>query len=82
MNLRLLTKNDWKLWKQIRLDALKNAPENFGSSFEEESNWSDLAFPESLVKNDIFGVFVNGEIVACAGFYILDSLKVRHRGVF
>ncbi len=81
MNIRMLTQEDWQPWKLLRLEALKNAPESFGSSYEEELNWSDLDFQNSLNKSDIFGVFVDNSLVSCAGFYSLNSAKTKHRGV-
>lgn len=81
MDIRQLEVSDWEAWKQFRLAALKNAPEAFCSSYEEELNWSDAQFQESLAKNDIFCVFVNGEIIAGVGFYSLNPNKTRHRGV-
>lgn len=79
MNIRMLTQKDWQPWKSLRLEALKNAPESFGSSYEEEVNWPDLDFQTALTKNDIFGVFVDNLLIACASFYSLHSAK--HRGV-
>jgi ribosomal protein S18 acetylase RimI-like enzyme len=81
MKIRMLTQEDWQLWKLFRLEALKNAPESFGSSYEEEVNWLDLDFQTALTKSDIFGVFVNNSLISCAGFYSLNSAKTKHRGV-
>ena len=81
MKIRLLTQDDWKIWRQFRLEALQNSPENFGSSYEEELNWSNTDFQEALNKNTIFGAFDNHAIIACAGFYSLIHLKTKHRGV-
>ena len=81
MKIRMLTQEDWQPWKLLRLEALKNSPESFGSSYEEEVNWPDLDFQNSLTKSDIFGVFVDNSLVSCAGFYSLNSAKTKHRGV-
>ena len=81
MKIRMLMQEDWQLWKLFRLDALKNSPESFGSSYEEELNWPDLDFQTALTKSDIFGVFVDNSLVSCAGFYSLNSAKTKHRGV-
>lgn len=78
---RKLTPEDWQIWKKIRLEALQNSPENFGSSYEEESQWSDDDFKKGLSSSDIFGAFVDNTLAACAGFYRLQALKTRHRGV-
>ena len=58
MKIKILTQKNWKIWKQFRLDALKNSPGNFGSSYEEEFNWPDLNFQNELIKSDIFGAFI------------------------
>jgi ribosomal protein S18 acetylase RimI-like enzyme len=81
MKIRMLTQDDWKLWKSFRLEALYNSPESFGSSYEEELNWLDSDFQNSLTTSDIFGVFVDNLLVCCAGFYSLNSAKTKHRGV-
>ena len=81
MKIRMLTQDDWQRWKVLRLEALTNSPESFGSSYEEEVNGSDLDFQNSLTKSDIFGVFVGHSLVSCAGFHRLNSAKTKHRGV-
>ncbi len=81
MKIRMLTPDDWQIWKNFRLEALKNAPESFGSSHEEESAWPDSDFQNGLTKGDIFGVFIDNSLVSCAGFYGLNSVKIKHRGV-
>lgn len=64
MNIRILTKADWKIWKQLRLEALQNTPESFRSSYEEELAWSDQEFQSELQNSNIFGVIVDGLLVA------------------
>lgn len=81
MIIRLLDRQDVQSWKNIRLEALHNEPQAFCISFEQEARRSDSGFKTILDKNTIFGVFVDGELVGSSGFYILDSLKTRHRGV-
>lgn len=81
MKIKILAKKDWKLWKSFRLAALKNSPESFGSSHEEELNWPDSGFQDSLASSDIFGAFIDNSLVSCAGFYSLNSEKTKHRGV-
>jgi ribosomal protein S18 acetylase RimI-like enzyme/SAM-dependent methyltransferase len=81
MKIKMLTQEDWKIWKSFRLEALKNSPESFGSSYEEELNLPDSDFQNSLTKSDIFGVFVDNLLVCCTGFYSLNSTKTKHRGV-
>lgn len=81
MKIRQLFDADWHLWKEIRLEALTNSPESFGSSYEEEVFMSDTDFQNGLSKGYVLGVFVDDVLVSCAGFYTLNSLKTKHRGV-
>ncbi len=81
MEIKLLTENDWLSWKNIRLEALKNTPEAFGSSFEEESNLSDKDFQQTLNKNNVFGAFKHDGLVGCAAFAYLHTIKTKHRGI-
>ena len=80
MKIRQLFDEDWPLWKEIRLEALQYAPENFGSSYEEEVLISDVDFQNGLSKGYVLGAFVDDLLVSCAGFYVLNSLKTKHRG--
>lgn len=81
MKIRCLTSDDWKIWKPFRLAALKNSPQSFASSYEEEVNWSDLAFQEGLNHNTVFAALEEKKLIASAGFYRLDSLKTKHKGI-
>lgn len=81
MKIRLLAEQDSQVWKQLRLEALQNAPESFASSYEEEVNYFDDHWKTSLQKSDIFGAFIDDVLIATAGFYRLITLKTKHRGV-
>jgi len=80
IEIRQLQKHDWVLWKEIRLEALQLHPDAFGSSFEEVSLWSDEEFQQMLLRNDMFGGFVKGELAGVAGFFIYELQKLKHRG--
>jgi hypothetical protein len=73
MNIKILVPEDWEIWKEFRLDALKNSPESFGSSYAEESKWSDKDFQTNISKNTLFCLFIDSAIVASAGFYRFTS---------
>jgi hypothetical protein len=75
MKIRLLESNDWQAFKALRLEALSLHPEAFGSSFEEESKLTDEAFQHGYNNCNIFGAFVDDELIGCAGFYINASKK-------
>ncbi len=81
MKIRCLTSEDWQIWKSFRLAALKDSPQSFASSYEEEVNWSDLDFQEGLNNNAIFGAFMESKLIGSAGFYRLTLGKANHKGV-
>jgi hypothetical protein len=75
-----LQNDDWTLWKEIRLEALKRHPEAFGGTYEEECLWSDEDFKQTLIKSDIFGAFVGNKLVGAAGIFVIPSQKLKHKG--
>ncbi|CZL29099.1 putative acetyltransferase YhhY [Legionella pneumophila] len=81
MKIRQLFNADWHIWKDIRLEALNNSPESFGSSYEEEVLMTDADFQNGLSKGYVLGAFVDDLLVSSAGLYTLNSLKTKHRGV-
>ncbi|MFO8671962.1 GNAT family N-acetyltransferase [Legionella pneumophila serogroup 1] len=81
MKIRQLLDTDWEVWKNIRLEALNNSPESYASSYEEELQWTNADFQSGLSQGYVLGAFVDELLVSCAGFYILNSLKTKHRGV-
>lgn len=77
----LKTKADWLAFQNLRLHALREHPEAFGASYEEESVMSAESFKAGYKTCEIFGAFSEYTLVGCAGFYIHAPLKMRHRGV-
>ncbi|HHF7373688.1 TPA: hypothetical protein ACPSKV_001221 [Legionella bozemanae] len=73
MKIKVLIQEDWELWKSFRLEALKNSPESFGSSYEEEVLMSDADFQHGLSKGYVLGAFVDDLLVSCA-----DSIHLLH----
>ncbi len=80
MKIRLLEPKDCPTFKGLRLEALLQHPEAFGSSYEEESKLTEEAFQQGFCTCDVFGAFVNDELVGCAGFFIYAAEKMSHRG--
>jgi len=82
LDIRLLKNEiDWSVFQSLRLNALQEHPEAFGSSYEEEFIMSADSFKEAYKKCDIFGAFIDDALVGCAGFFIQSPLKMCHRGV-
>jgi len=80
MEIKILNKDDWKCWKDIRLESLKNAPTAYISSFEEVEEQPDIFFQTRVEKTKIYGAFINGQLVSTIGFSIDARLKEQHRG--
>lgn len=81
MDIRLLDQEDWAAFKDLRLEALRNHPEAFGSSFEEESERTEAEWRAGFNTCHMFGCFADNRLVASAGYFIYSSLKMRHRAV-
>jgi hypothetical protein len=83
VQIRHLRPEDFQIWKEIRLEAVKNHPKAFGGSFEEESRRTDEQWKGSMSSSFKFGAFIEEKIVGCLGYYINDGEKMKHRaGVF
>jgi RimJ/RimL family protein N-acetyltransferase len=77
--IKKLGKNDWRQWREIRLEALKKSPDSFMSySFEEEDKTSDDMWAKQLESCLMFGYFVNNEIVGCCGLLLEKRVKISH----
>jgi ribosomal protein S18 acetylase RimI-like enzyme len=86
VQIRKLTVSDSAAFQSIRLQALKEHPEAYGSSLEEEQEKSleDIArmFGTKDPEVDfIAGAFSNRTLIGTVGFYQQTKLKVRHKGV-
>ena len=84
---RKIESSESKIFRSIRLEALKNSPESFGSIYEEEVGKSQLHFEGIIERGDFaniffFGAFTDaGELIGIAGFTREIAVKSRHRGI-
>jgi RimJ/RimL family protein N-acetyltransferase len=79
--IRLLTSAEAPLYRDVRLEGLRQTPEAFGSTFEHEHEKPLAWFGERIAQTDIFGAFVEGELLGVAGFMLQDGPKHRHKGI-
>lgn len=78
--IRRLTGADAAAFRTIRLEALRTAPEAFGSSFDNEKDRPEAEFAATLQRNYVAGAFVGPDLVGTAGYYALTGPKETHRG--
>ena len=79
--LRQLTPGDAALYRSIRLAGLKESPVAFGSTFEAEFTKPLAWFFDRLSSPDVFGAFLDAEILGTAGFAVREGEKEGHKGL-
>ena len=79
--IRQLTPADAADYRAIRLAALQNSPDSFGSTYESEFARPLSAWEERLQTPGAFGAYLDGKIAGMARF-VQDagSAKERHKG--
>ncbi|PKG25041.1 GNAT family N-acetyltransferase [Niallia nealsonii] len=82
MEIRILHTEDASVYQDIRLEALKNHPEAFGSSYEEEVHFSIDVFNNRLMNKDnfTFGAFEKNQLVGVVTLIVEQKNKMKHRG--
>lgn len=72
ITIKRLTTTDWKILREIRLDALRTNPDVFLKSVAEEeakspSHWTDMVKDET--SDAIFGLYDTGQIIGLTGAF-------------
>ncbi len=81
IEVRRLVSGEGDTYRQIRLEALDNAPDAFGSNYEAEAAQALSHFEERVASGCVFGAFDGEKIIGIAGFYQQSGLKQNHKGV-
>lgn len=87
IEIRPLTLDDAEAFWVLRLRALRESPQAFGSSYEESLQLTRDEVRERIKIRNIGGdnfvllAVVGGEFVGMTGFYRQTSLKMSHKGV-
>lgn len=76
IEIKKLPSNRWKEYNQLRLEALKNDPAAFGSSYEEEKKLSESDW-KRRIKNTLFAMDDN-KPVGMITYVFNDKIKTRH----
>ena len=77
---RRLAPADAALFREIRLEALRDNPKAFGSTFEAENAQPLTWFSDRLGRSNLFGAFQGSELVGIAGLVIGEGRKEAHKG--
>lgn len=84
MEIRLLNENDAASYWELRLEALKNHPEAFGSSYEEavlrENPVESVKRNFSNPDNFTFGAFEGDSLIGMVTLLRESIQKMQHRG--
>ena len=79
-SIRRVTVEDVAAYRDIRLEALLNAPTAFGGNHAQESQNSLKDFEGYLTNSYVAGAWLDGVLVGTAGFRRETHAKVAHRG--
>jgi ribosomal protein S18 acetylase RimI-like enzyme len=87
IEIRQLTAADAAAFQALRLRSLRESPEAFGSSYDEEVSRPLTAVAERLeaartpTAKIVFGAFANGALVGVIGCVQESRVKARHKAV-
>lgn len=80
---RRLAPSDVATYRNIRLESLKNDPDNYGSTCEEESKSPQLVFEKYILEqtpgNRMYGLFDGDKLIGISGFFGDTRQRVLHR---
>ena len=82
MRIKKLIKYDAEHYRNIRLEALSNNPDSFGTMYDEESIMTIDKFRERIPvdnNNFILGYYKDKDLIGIVAFYQEARMKVRHK---
>ena len=79
--IRLLTRADALAYRDIRLDGLRQNPEAFASTFEDERDLPLDWFKERITQSQIFGAILVQGLVGVVGLRPHADAKQRHKAM-
>jgi RimJ/RimL family protein N-acetyltransferase len=82
--IRKLKPHESAVYREVRLACLKNVPQYFGSTYEEEVLNPKFMF-ETFIESDspdhvMFGAFDQGRLIGITGFNRMARQRAMHRG--
>ena len=83
MKIRILNEADARMYQEVRLSALKNNPEAFGSTYERELEFT-LEFVAERLKPSrdkfVLGALKDNTLLGTVTFMRENGLKICHKG--
>lgn len=79
MIIKQLNKNDWKQFKDIRLEALQNSPTSFSSLYEEEISYPEERWINFHERGEFFGAFIDGNLIGSGRLCLRTSKSSQHK---
>lgn len=76
---RQLQEKDAEAYQSIRLEMLKNSPEAFGGSYEENLEYGLDFFINNILNSCVFGAFFENQLIGTAGSFIQKGKKSEHK---
>ena len=84
IQIRKLHPNESNLYRELRLECLKNYPMYFTSNYHDEKEKVKLFFQtyieQSNTNNFVIGAFSNDTLVGISGFNRYERTKIDHKG--
>ncbi len=83
ITIRKLDLDEWEKYKAFRLEALKESPTAFATSYDEDNSLSDLEWQEKLKRSGdgLLFAFVDDKIVGMLGYFVEKYAKHKHSAV-
>jgi ribosomal protein S18 acetylase RimI-like enzyme len=81
VSVRQLEAGDVEAFRDIRLEALRESPHDFGSTYEREAEQPLERFAQSVAACTVMGRWLEDRLVAIACFQRHTYLKEQHRGL-
>ena len=78
-DIRLLAPEEAALYRDIRLEGLQQDADAFASTFTHENAMPLAWFAERIVKGNVLGAFVRGELAGVAGYWLQQGEKESHK---
>jgi len=80
--IRRLEPHDAAIYRELRLEGLKNHPEAFGASWDDEIDKPDAWWTGRLESNTVFGGWIDGSrLLGVAGLQVPGAAKQRHKAI-